>query len=360
MTIQRAGNDSTQLQVDVLNVYNGITEERAREIYREEYEKIIEFTQEAKQTTIQRVCELENRVIPKITSIEKGLEFFSNPDFQFLLIEAQKTAARSERPTDYDLLSELLIHRVKNDTDREKRLGIKKAVEIVDSISDEALLGLTILHSVSTFTPTSGDMNSGLDVLNGLFEKLLYAELPTGGRWLDHLDLLGTIRVDSFQNLKPICEFYSEQLDGYVCAGISKESEDFNNAINILASINVSKDFLVDNIINPGFVRLNIPNQNSINTISRVIEVNQQKISIPLSEHEIAKLKEILLLYNKDKKLIQNVKQRFSEEWEKRKTLRLLKKWWDKIPHAVTITEVGKVLAHANAQRCDNSLPPLN
>ncbi len=126
MDIQKAGDNSTQLQAGVINVFSGITEARAREIYKEEFEKVIEFTQEAKQTTINRVCELENRVIPKLSQIDKGLDFFSNPDFQFLLIEAQKAAARSERPVDYDLLSELLIHRVKNDTDREKRLGIKK------------------------------------------------------------------------------------------------------------------------------------------------------------------------------------------------------------------------------------------
>ena len=105
MDIQKAGNNSTQVQASVINVYNGITEERAREIYKEEFDKIIELTQDAGQTAIQRVCELENRVIPKLSQIDKGLDFFSNPDFQFLLIEAQKAAARSERSVDYDLLS---------------------------------------------------------------------------------------------------------------------------------------------------------------------------------------------------------------------------------------------------------------
>ena len=155
MDIQKAGNNSTQVQASVINVYNGITEARAREIYQEEFEKIKELTKEAKQTAFQRVGELENRVIPKLSKIDKGLELFSNPDFQFLLLEAQKSAARSERSADYDLLTELLIHRVKNNSNREKMLAIKKAVEIVDSISDEALLGLTVLHSVSSFTAIS-------------------------------------------------------------------------------------------------------------------------------------------------------------------------------------------------------------
>lgn len=357
MDIQKAGDNSTQVQASVFNVYNGITEQRAREICKEEFAKIQELTQEAKQLAIQRVCELENRVIPKLSQIDKGLDFFSNPDFQFLLMEAQKAAARSERPVDYDLLSELLLHRVKNDNDREKRLGIKKAVEIIDIISDEALLGLTILHSVTAFIPNNGDVDLGLDILDGLFQKVICGELPIGNHWLDHLDLLGAIRVDSPMELKPICEYYSERLEGYVCTGINKESDDYLKALRLLTEMKIPNDILVDNVLNPGYVRLQINNQRSINSMYRFIAPN---VRIPLTMEEIATLNEIFTMYNKDANLIQRVKQNFSEKWMRRKTLRQLKEWWEKIPCAITITEVGKVLAHVNAQRCDSSLPPLN
>ena len=357
MDIQKAGDNSTQVQASVVNVYNGITEERARAIYKEEYGKIKELTQEAEQTAIQRVCELENRIIPKLSQIDKGLNLFSNPDFQFLLIEAQKAAARSERPVDYDLLSELLIHRVKNNDDRKKKLGIKKAVEIVDGISEEALLGLTVLHSVSSFIPVTGDINEGLNVLDKLFEKIIYGELPTGNQWLDHLDLLGTIRINSFGTLKPICEYYSEVLNGYVCTGINKESDDYQKAVRLLSETKISNGILFDNVLNPDYVRMQIPTKESIDSMKRVFHPN---ITIPLSETEKTTLKEIFSLYNNDSNLIQNVIQRFVEEWNKRESLRKLKEWWNDIPNSITITEVGKVLAHANAQRCDNTLPPLN
>lgn len=48
-----------------------------------------------------------------------------------------------------------------------------------------------------------------------------------------------------------------------------------------------------------------------------------------------------------------------SLEWKKRETLSSLLKWWNDIPMAFDITTVGTVLAHANAQRCDSSIPPL-
>lgn len=36
--------------------------------------------------------------------------------------------------------------------------------------------------------------------------------------------------------------------------------------------------------------------------------------------------------------------------------------WWNSLPHAIQVTAVGRVLARANAKRCDNfgMLPPLD
>jgi len=73
---------------------------------------------------------------------------FCDPSFQFLLVEAQKTAASTDRTTDYDILSELLAFRARRLDDRNVRIGVKHAVKIIEDISNEALLGLTLLHAV--------------------------------------------------------------------------------------------------------------------------------------------------------------------------------------------------------------------
>jgi hypothetical protein len=146
-------------------------------------------------------------------------------------------------------------------------------------------------------------------------------------------------------------------LDGYVCTGINKESEDYQKALKMLSNIKIPNSILVDNVLNPGYVRMEIPQKESIDSMKRIFHPN---VTIPLSETDKTTLKEIFSMYNNDSNLIQNVKQRFVEEWNKRESLRKLNEWWNDIPNSITITEVGKVLAHANAQRCDNSLPPLN
>ena len=198
---QKAGNESTLIQVG--NVNYGIDEKRAREIYEEKF--LIsrkDFTAEALVIAEGRIQEFENRLMEKMTSIEGALRSFADPSFQLLLINAQKTAAATERPADYDLLSELLIHRFITMENRVSRTGINRAVEIVDQISDEALLGLTAMHSATIFTPNSWKIQQGLDILSDLFGKIIYGELPVGNDWLDHLDILDAIRIESVGHFK--------------------------------------------------------------------------------------------------------------------------------------------------------------
>ena len=110
-----------------------------------------DYTQEALAIANSRVAEFENQLLPKMEALDGALEAFADPSFQILLVEAQKTAASTERPADYALLSELLIHRFQKGENRIVRAGISRAIGIVDVISDDALLGLTILHSASGF-----------------------------------------------------------------------------------------------------------------------------------------------------------------------------------------------------------------
>ena len=176
---QKAGDNSLQVQAETVVV--GIDEKRVREIVDEKLQiSLQDFSNEANQTAMQRNGEFGKRLINRMVD-EDALQAFADPAFQLLLIEAQKRAASTEREPDYDLLSELMLHRFKKGANRNVRAGISRAVEIVDQISDEALLGLTIFHATTYFLPVSGNIKQGLDVLDGLFGRLVYDVLPTDG-----------------------------------------------------------------------------------------------------------------------------------------------------------------------------------
>lgn len=362
---QKGGDGSTNIQTDKMIMNVGIDEKRAREIYQEMNLKLRkDYSQEAIAIANTRVTEFENRLMPKMEEVNGALEAFADPSFQLLLVEAQKTAASTERPADYDLLAELLIHRFEKGENRYTRAGISHAVEIVDKISDDALLGLTVSHSVTTFLPVSGDVHEGLSVLNDLFGKIFYGKFPIGNDWLDHLDILNAARCSSFGNLKNIQQYYPEKLAGYVEVGIEKNSENYDKAIEILKSKNLPQTVLVDHAFNGDFVRINVSNKDHINLLKllQAIQQNGKMMILPISisEEQITAINSVYGLYKQDDKIKQKNIKLFMDEWDKIPNLRILREWWDNIGTSFQVTTVGKVLAHSNAQRCDKNLPPLN
>lgn len=363
--IQKGGYKPSNMQAENMVVNIGIDEKRAREIYQETTLQLRkDYSKEAFHIANSRVSEFENSLMPKIAKVEGALEAFADPSFQLLLIEAQKIAASTEREADYDLLSELLIHRFQKGSNRITRAGINLAVGIVDKVSDEALLGLTVAHAVASFTPLTGGINQGLNVLDGLFGKLFFSELPKGQEWVDHLDVLNAVRLNSVGSLKKLKQYYTERLHGYVDEGINKNSENHKKAIGILLKNSLPINILVDHELNGEYVRIIVPYKEGIDSIqimdSRIENGKMVSFASKMTALQIESVKEIYALYVKDAKVKEANLNKFMDAWDSRSNLRVLREWWDKIPTSFTLTSVGKVLAHSNAQRCDKTLPPLD
>ena len=48
------------------------------------------------------------------------------------------------------------------------------------------------------------------------------------------------------------------------------------------------------------------------------------------------------------------------KKWDSYEALKMVRLWWDELPHSFDITSVGKVLAHANAKRYNDKVPDLD
>lgn len=351
--VQKAGDNSTQIQAGT--VYVGIDEKRVREIIEEKLTIALrDFTTEANITANQRSKKFNESLIKRMVQ-ESALTAFSDPSFQILLIEAQKRAASTEREQDYDLLSELMVHRFQKDSNRIIRAGISRAVEIVDQISDEALLAITVFHSVSYFIPASGNMVNGMETLDGLFGKVIYGILPKDNKWLDHLDILDAVRISSFGfgSTKRIEDYWYERFDGYLRSGIEKESEKYNEAKETLAAAGLNENHLVKNNLNEKYVKLEVLNKAMIAKLS----MKSASGNRPITEDERIALEKVYGLYDGNKMS----KEDFINEIEKYPNLKKLREWWNTLEEqAIQITSVGQVLAHSNAQRIDRNLPKLD
>ncbi|MDE7184067.1 MAG: hypothetical protein K2O40_06215 [Lachnospiraceae bacterium] len=242
---------------------------------------------------------------------------------------------------DYDMLAELLVCRIAKGTNRKNRTGISRAVEIIDKIDDDALCALTVVHAVNKVLPLSESCKSGLKNLANLYEKLIYMELPSGTDWIEQ-DILDAERINSIGSFKKTLEYYPERLEGYSSAGICINSDEYK------------KD---------GYARIPIVNKEAIESIfiarntvvNGKLPIQQDKIN----EKEIETLEAIWNLYTTDSTAKEAAISAFMQEWDSYPSLQKLHTWWDTLPVAFNITQVGTVLAHTNARRCDKTIPEL-
>lgn len=358
---QKSGDNSQLIQAQTVIVNNGITEERARQIFQEESAKITAYTQEAHAVANERIHRLEDSFMNASSKIDGALESFADPAFQLLLRDAAERAAATEREEDYDLLSQLLICHIQKGEERKNRAGIHRAIQIVDEIDNDALCALTVFHAVERVLPNAENCREGLRILDELFSKLAYMELPKGSAWMDHLDVLGAVRINSLGTLKPLKEYYAETLNGLVCIGIKKDSEDYKTVQSLLWHYQYLDRYFVDNELLDGYVRLKIMNEASIDRLR--IKVPPSKhcpaIDIPAPNEVKELIKRVFGMYVKDSALLAQVKQAFNKAFDEYEHLNKICTWWDSIPNSIEITSVGRVLAHTNAKRCEPSIPDL-
>ena len=105
--VQKAGDGSQQLQMVNPTFNVGITEKRAREIFTEMNEIARQnYTQDAYAVAMKRVGMFEDLLMNKVEQVDGMLEAFRDPSFQFLLVEAQKRAAASDRDSDFEMLAD--------------------------------------------------------------------------------------------------------------------------------------------------------------------------------------------------------------------------------------------------------------
>ena len=360
--IQKAGDGSQQIQMTNPTIVIGIDEKRVREVCSEmAVETIKQCTQEASAVAISRIEKFTTALIPRVEKIEKNFKSFSDPSFQFELRNAQKVAACTDSDGDYELLSELLVHRIEKGDERKTKASISKAIEIVDQVDDEALCALTLIYAINSWTAVSGNITQGLTVMNDLFSSLCYRTLPQGLDWAYHLDILNAARVSSVGTFKKFDEFYPNFFEGYTCTGIKKESEAYQNAVDKLTEVNLPLNLLVEHELNDGYVRLNVKDADSIKDITIPVMVQPNVIHFrKVSTLEVDALNQIWKLYSQDDSIKDVVKKAFMQKWDTYDTLKSVRLWWEALPHSITITPIGKVLAHANAQRRNQKVPQLN
>ena len=359
---QIARDGAQQNHAEHMNIYNisGITEDRVREIIEEQVQyALVGCTDEAYPKGRERISKFEDCYMSRIKNVGNTFQAFADPAFRILLRDALQSAASTDRESDYGLLTELLVCYVQKGEDRIIRAAIHYAVKIVGEIDYKALCALTVAHAFMTFSPASGKCAEGLKVYNDIFRELMYEELPTNNKWLDHLDILNAIRVIPFSGVDTVDEHCMTHLNGYVCVGIKKDSCDYKKALGLIDEYKIGQEVFVPNDLLDGYYRLYISCNSNIDRMVYQDDDDIEKKWIELTEEQKNVLKQIWEMYSKDSNLFRQANQQFKLLWDSFDALYKFRQWWENLPQAFDITSVGRVLAQTNAKRCDPNLPDL-
>ena len=350
---QKAGNNSNQNQFTNCNIVVGTTEERVRKIIKEEAKNIVASCSFIAQDMARKRTEIfGEHLLPKLVE-EKLLENFKKPEIMIALRETQKQAMCTDDEESYELLSKLLSNRIKYSNDRLIASSLKNATEVAIEITDEALLGLTIFFMIGRYTLVTGAIDQGLKALNDMFGIVDLLNLPNGVGWLEQLDVLKLVRISSFGILKKILDIYCDALNGYVCVGIKKTSEQYKMAIELLEKSDLSKNNLVTHELNEEYVRLPLSNVKSFDGIE-IYDTNGNSASISLEQQYACE--KILELYEKNDTILNKNKERFAQIWNQFPNLKKVREWWDKIDKSFDVTIVGLVLAYTNINNINKSI----
>ncbi len=293
-------------------------------------------TQVSEDICVSKMRAFESKWNPVLTKMDGILDHFIDPKFQFMLRDAYISSAKSSREQDLDMLTQLLVCHVEKGKDMKIDAGINRAIQIVNEVDNDALCGLTIVTSLLNVVPADGDIYEGLKTMNDLYTKLLYTELPVGVDWIDHLQILGAVNIQTghFHKLEKIL---CDSLDGYVCVGIKEGSEEHKAALGILKDKGYNPSVLMKNDCLDGYLRLKIAEKSKLKP----------------------ELKPILGYYSKDNSLLKQVESRFLEIWDSNNNLRTIREWFNNISIWFRISSVGKALAQTNAKRCRLDYPDL-
>lgn len=390
---QTAGDNSTQVQAGTVNNYYnttnivGIDEIRARDICKEEYAIAkANWTHEAQGIAQERVMALEDKIMPKMKQHDETLRIFGDPAFQLVIRKAQMSAASSGEERDLDMLSELIVHRAEQNGNRERTLGITKAIEIIDQIPESSLVGLSIFYAINMYVSEAFDIHIQLRTLDDLYKQILCGvSLPIGNQWIENLDVLSAIRIGSsgIESFKKMEEFLSNKLK-HLPIGIEWKSKEYNEILLELGAVGLNdpkEKIEVSNEQNRGntnTVNLTLPlfKEHPLregfllctcspelfaegNTIIVTANNGSQELQIPLNREQFLAFKHLSEITYKDGRNIDSLKTNLIKEWDKFENLRNARIWWNQLPMCFTITPIGVAIANAYIRTKYPTIPSM-
>ena len=354
---QKAGDNSTLMQASTINNYTiiGIDENQARDICKQQCAIAIQnWSIEANKLANERIQKLEDKVLPLLAAHDKSLQCFANPSFQIAIRKAQISAACSEEENNIDILADLLLHRVQQSNNKERVLGITKAIEIADQVSPIAIVGLSLYYAIDRFKPISNDIEECIDAMENLYGNIIGdITLPRGNEWLEHLDLLSAVRLSNFRlALEKFKEYFPTKWNEKFPLGIKADSDEYQTFINEFQRVELPLCF-IKNPLKDGYMIMQPTIAKDVEDICLINGAFKKE----LNPHQKDVMSKALERFNCSGAEDSEIQETFIKKWNERDILRKISEWWNALGTPIFITPLGVALTNAYIHGKDPSAP---
>jgi hypothetical protein len=350
---QRAGRGSQQVQAgrDIVNVYNVYTAGDAQAYLDESRDGVLarELSSDALPVAASRVVDFDSRLVKRLVK-DDLLEELRNPGYQLALNKARISAGASERDGDIDTLVELLGVRASRD-DRKTRASVAKAVEIVDDVDDTALEGLTLYVGGALLMPGALHVEAFLSEWAEAIGRVPRTDLPVGIDWLEHLHILGAIRLDTSNThrLSTMSSWIGNARPGFLSPGFPEA--DKAEVIEACAlHLGENSQFFTKHEFKTGFSR-------SLFSSESQLRYYYGQRDVPA--HSLDNVVEILKTSAGFAVVDPSVKSDFMDRFNSYSTLAVYENWRSTIKHPIYVTHVGKALVWASLQKSNIACGPF-
>jgi hypothetical protein len=342
---QVGGAESQQVQVEGdLNVtLSGVSAAEVVEIIHCELDRVRDELNEkaelAKQLAETRLGALETRLAEAFSSDPKLRDAYADPDFQFSLRDAARTAISNDDQHTEDLLVDLLVNRAEQGNESRVRLVTSRAIQAADKLSLDALRGMTANWALGALTPSTPGALSLFSTRENVGAGIIEMGLPTSSSWVQDIEALGlaTVPTGITVSRKPYRQFVREQAGPYLVHGINPETSK-GKLETVLSRFPSLASEIRAHDLKPEF--LTLPGTTAEELLA----------TLPVSEEERPpELAELIAEHgygNQDPV----ASEAFEAKYDESVVLSRITEWWDKVPF-IQFNVVGTAIAFVNARR---------
>ncbi|WP_099610027.1 MULTISPECIES: LPO_1073/Vpar_1526 family protein [Vibrio] len=330
--VQKGGANSTNFQVEELNVVQGLSYPEVRQVAIDVFKaNFYELAGEAKVIAAERAEQVTEDFLNKLQKENPhGFTKSQDPDFQHALFTVQKEYARTGDEDLGDLLVDLLVDRSKQEQRDILQIVLNESLSIAPKLTKDQLSALAI-NFLFRYTQNYAVGNHKL--LGDYFDKHVQpfsSSLPKNSASYQHLQFSGCGSVS-------MGSISLEQIIGETYQGLFLKGFDIQEIANREISIGQSHDFFIP--------CLNDREKWQVRANSKeILEKKMETLNVPQTDRP-----KILALFNQGKMNNQEIKSKCIEIRPYMENV--FDVWADSDMQSFSLTSVGISIGHANLKR---------